>query len=109
MIKPKVDKTHRSHDDAVVDMLRNDPSFAIEYLNAALDEQDEIGGREALLAALRQIAKAQGFSSIAAKAGVPRESVYRALSPSGNPRVSTLLAVLKASGLKLAVQPVAHA
>ncbi len=109
MTKSKVAKTHRSHDDAVVDMLRNDPTFATDYLNAALDEQEEAGGRETLLAALRQIAKAQGFSSIAEKAGVPRESVYRALSPSGNPRVSTLLAVLKATGLKLAVQPVVHA
>jgi DNA-binding phage protein len=35
---------------------------------------------------------------------VPRESLYRALSPGGNPRFSTLYVILKAAGLKLAVR-----
>ena len=46
----------RPHDQTVIEMLRDDPSFADEYLAAALDEVDQPGGREALLAALRQIA-----------------------------------------------------
>ncbi len=97
-------KPQRSHDDAVVEMLRNDPTFATEYLSAALEEEHLEGGKEALLAALRQITKAQGFGAVAEKAGVPRESIYRALSPSGNPRITTLLGILKATGLKLTVQ-----
>ena len=94
-------KPQRSHDDAVVEMLRNDPTFATEYLSAALEEEHLEGGKEALLAALRQITKAQGFGAVAEKAGVP---IYRALSPSGNPRITTLLGILKATGLKLTVQ-----
>jgi probable addiction module antidote protein len=104
MINKKPAKAHRSHDDAVIALLRSDPTFANDYLNAALQEQDLEGGKEAMLTALRQIAKAQGFNAIAEKAGVPRESVYRALSPNGNPRMTTLLAVLKGAGLKLTVQ-----
>jgi DNA-binding phage protein len=45
--------------------LREDPSFADEYLSAALYEANEPGGREALLAALRNIAEAQEMTVIA--------------------------------------------
>jgi probable addiction module antidote protein len=98
-----MNQTSRSHDDAVVELLREDPSFADEYLAAALDESDQSGGREALLAALRHVAEAQGMAAVAERAGIPRESLYRALSPSGNPTIKTLLAVLGAAGLKLGV------
>ncbi len=91
----------RPHDDAVIEMLRNDPEFANEYLAAALDEANEPGGQAALLAALRHIAEAQGMSAVAERAGMPRESLYRALSPRGNPTIKTLLAVLKAANLHL--------
>jgi probable addiction module antidote protein len=104
MSKTTTHKPQRSHDDAVIELLRTDPTFATEYLSAALDEEHLEGGKEALLAALRQITKAQGFGNVAEKAGVPRESIYRALSPSGNPRITTLLGILKATGLKLTVQ-----
>lgn len=95
--------TQRFHDDAVIEMLKAEPSFADDYLTAALDEVDEPGGQVALLAALRHIAKAQGMAAVAERAGVPRESLYRALSPRGNPTIKTLLAVLGAAGLHLAV------
>lgn len=98
-----MNQTSRPHDDAVVELLREDPSFANEYLAAALEEANQAGGREALLTALRHVAEAQGMAAVAKRAGIPRESLYRALSPSGNPTVKTLLAVLDAAGLKLGV------
>jgi DNA-binding phage protein len=51
----------RSHDEAVVELLREDPSFGEEYLAAAMEEANQDGGREALLAALRHVAEAQGM------------------------------------------------
>ncbi len=101
----------RSHDAGVVEMLKADPEFANEYLAAALDEADEPGGQAALLAALRHVAEAQGMAAVAERAGMPRESLYRALGPKGNPTIKTLLAVLGAAGLHLAVtrQNSAHA
>jgi probable addiction module antidote protein len=93
----------RSHDEAVVELLRQDPAFADEYLAAALDEADQPGGRETFLLALRHVAEAQGMATVAERAGLPRESLYRALSPNGNPTIKTLLAVVGAAGLKLAV------
>ena len=96
--------TSRPHDEAVVELLREDPQFAEAYLSAALAEVDEPGGREGLLSALRQIAEAKGMANVASRAGIPRESMYRVLSPKGNPRLETLLAVIAALGLKLDVR-----
>lgn len=97
-------KAHRQHDAAVVELLREDPAFADEYLAVAMEEVDQPGGQEALLAALRHVAEAQGMAAVAERAGIPRESLYRALSPRGNPTVKTLLAVLSAAGLKLGIR-----
>ena len=93
----------RPHDAAVVELLKEDPDFASVYLAAALEESDQIGGQQALLAALRHVAEAQGMAAVAQRAGMPRESLYRALSANANPTIKTLLAVLGAAGLQLAV------
>lgn len=95
--------TSRPHDEAVIEMLRAEPRFINEYLAAALEEADLLGGQAALLAALRHVVEAQGMASVAQRAGIPRESLYRALSPKGNPTIKTLLAVIKGAGLHLAV------
>ena len=102
---------NRPHDAAVVELLKADLDVANEYLAAALEEADEPGGQPALLAALRHVAEAQGMAAVAELADIPRESLYRALGPKGNPTVKTLLAVLGAAGLHLAVtrQDSAHA
>jgi probable addiction module antidote protein len=102
--KNAMNKASRPHDETMVELLREDPAFLDEYLAAALDEADEIGGPQVLLAVLRQVAEAQGMAAVAKRAGMPRESLYRALSPNGNPTVKTLLAVLSAAGLKLDVR-----
>jgi len=85
----------------MVRRLRKNSEFAAEYLKAALEEQDE---PRVLLIALRHLAQAQGIAKAAKAAGVERESLYRALSAHGNPRLSTLFAVAKAIGLKLTVK-----
>lgn len=91
-----------SHSDAVIRELREDPELAAEYLKAALEDADDPG---VLLIALRHVAEARGgLAKVAKSAGIERESLYRALSPRGNPRLSTLVAVTKAMGLKLTVE-----
>ena len=94
-------KTSASHDEAIIRRLRKDPKFAAAYLNAAMQDPDE---PKVLLLALRQLALAQGIAKVAKAAGVERESLYRALSGNGNPRLSTLVAVTKAIGLRLTVE-----
>ncbi len=91
-----------SHRERLIGELRADRELAAEYLNAAAED----GDRRVYLTALRTVAEARGMAKVAKAAGVPRESLYRALSPSGNPRLSTLHAILQAAGLKLAVERV---
>lgn len=94
-------KTSASHDETVIRRIRKDPEFAAEYLKAALEDTDE---PRVLLIALRHLAQARGIAKVAKAAGVERQSLYRALSASGNPRLSTLHAVAKAVGLKLTLE-----
>lgn len=70
------------------------------YLDAALEE----GDAALVVAALGDIARAKGMSQIAREAGLGRESLYKALSPTGNPEFSTILKVVGALGLKLHVE-----
>lgn len=67
------------------------------YLEAALEDGDP----SLVAAALGDIARARGMSQIARAAGLGRESLYKALSPEGNPELGTVLRVLNALGLRL--------
>lgn len=94
-------KVSVSHDDTVIRRLRKDANFPAEYLKAALEDNDD---PRVLLIALRHLAQARGIAKVAKAAGIERESLYRALSTRGNPRLSTLVAVTKAIGLRLTVE-----
>lgn len=65
----------------------------------------ETGDATYIAHALGVIAKAKGMTSVARDAGVTREALYKALSEKGDPRLSTLLGVAKALGLKLKAVP----
>lgn len=79
-----------------------DSENAAAYIEAVLDEGDAAG----LLQALRNVAEARGgIARIAEKTGLNRESLYRTLSKRGNPQLSSLTAILNATGLRLSVTP----
>ena len=71
------------------------------YLQAALEEGDPA----LIAAALGDIARAKGMSQVARDAGLGHESLYKALSPAGNPEFATILKVVKALGLALHASP----
>jgi probable addiction module antidote protein len=75
------------------------------YLEAALEEGDPA----LVAAALGDIARAKGMSQLARETGLGRESLYKALSPSGNPEFATVLKVVAALGLKLHAAPASAA
>ena len=73
----------------------------VAYLNAALED----GEPAVLLEALRNVAQARGgMGALAKAAGMSRESLYRTLSRRGNPKIETLMELLRALGLKLTVE-----
>jgi probable addiction module antidote protein len=61
----------------------------------------EKGDAGLIARALRDIARAKGMTQIARDTGLGRESLYKALSPDGNPEFATILRVVSALGLKL--------
>ena len=71
----------------------------VEYLSAALENPDA----DAFLVAIRDIAKAQGISTVAANAGLGRESLYKVLKPGAQPRFDTVRRLLVALGVRLDV------
>ena len=77
-----------------------DPEEAAAYLNAVLEDADE----PVLMIALRDVVDSLGVSKVSKMAGLNRESLYRMLTEQGNPRLSSLAALLNALGLRLAVE-----
>jgi probable addiction module antidote protein len=73
----------------------------VAYLEAALEEADPA----LVAAALGDIARAKGMTQVARDAGLGRESLYKALSPTGNPEFATILRVVAALGLQLHAAP----
>jgi probable addiction module antidote protein len=70
------------------------------YLEAAMEGDDP----KHIASALGDVARSQGMSEIARKAGLGRQALYNALSENGNPTLETLVSVLKALGLQLSIQ-----
>jgi len=73
---------------------------ATAEINAALDRGDPA----LVVGTLGSVAKAQGMGRIAKDTGLARESLYRSLSPNGNPEFATVFRVLSAMGLRLTVR-----
>lgn len=92
----------RKWEESLRERLAVSPEYAAEYLNAVLEENDP----QAFLLALRHVADANGgVSKLAADAELSRESLYRTLSETGNPKLTSLTAVLGALGMQLAILP----
>lgn len=95
-------KPYRSHEDATVESFAKDPQYAAEYLNAVLEDGDEAE----LLVALSRLAKAfGGVTSVAEQVELNGTTLYRTLSKNGNPELKTLVKVLRAMHLRLAIRP----
>jgi probable addiction module antidote protein len=76
---------------------------SVAYLEAALEDGDPA----VVAAAIGDIARARGMTSVAKKAGLGRESLYKALSPEGNPEFATILRVIDALGMRFSARSVA--
>ena len=94
-MKKKIRKVKTRRWDAA-EHLKSEADMAA-YLEAALEDGDPA----VIAAALGDIARAKGMSEIARETGLGRESLYKALSPEGNPEFSTVLKVVRALGLRL--------
>lgn len=92
-----------SFDDYMVESMR-DPVQAAAYIEAVIELEDPA----ALLVALRHVAKAHGMAEVARRANVADKNLFKALSATGNPTLTTVHKVLAAVGLRLSVAPAVH-
>ena len=99
--KPKTPPS-RSHEAATIESFRKDPTFTAEYLNAVLADGDQ---DEVMLALRRLLQAFGGVAKVAKTAELNATTLYRTLSPKGNPEMKSLTALLRALGMQLAVRP----
>ncbi|MDR2054642.1 MAG: addiction module antidote protein [Desulfovibrio sp.] len=97
-------KPYVSHETATIESFKRDPEFAAEYLNSVFED----GTQEELMLALRRIADAFGMKDVAETAKLNPKTLYRTLSPAGNPELRSFQAILGAMGMRLAVIPLAQ-
>ncbi len=83
-----------------------DPIEAVEYLNASLEEAEDMP--ELFLVALRNVAEAHGISRLAKRTKLNREYLYTMLSKKGNPRYQSLVRLLQAMGIRLSFEVEEH-
>lgn len=74
-----------------------DPAEAAAYLSAAVEDGDQ----QLFMMALRDVVNARGIAEVAGMSGLNRENMYRMLSASGNPQLSSLMSLLHSMGLRL--------
>jgi probable addiction module antidote protein len=84
----------------VTEYLKDEAAIAA-YLEAVFEDGDP----GLIAAAIGDVAKARGMTQIARESGLSRESLYRALSRDGNPELSTLTKVIRAIGMRIAIEP----
>lgn len=95
--------TSIDYQESLINRLK-DHEQAVTYLNCALEEalKGDEESQKLFLLALKNVAEAQGgISSLAEKAHLGRESLYKTLSSKGNPKWTTLLSLISAMGINL--------
>lgn len=90
--------------------LETTPFDAAEYLHSEEDQAEylsiafESGNEGAIKKALSTVARARGMSAVASEASITRQALYKSLSEAGDPKLSTLLGVVKALGFQVTIQ-----
>ena len=100
--EPPLSMAEKISDYNAADYLHT-PEDVAEYLELCFEEAQ--GDPAVIAAALGNAARASGMTKVAAETGLTREGLYKALSSDGNPSLSTIVKVLGALGLRIAVEP----
>lgn len=99
-------RSYRALQDVIIEDFQKHPKDIEKFLKIALEEYEKDHDTKAFLLSLRTVAEATGgIAKLAKKTNLNRENLYRALSVKGNPRFSTIDAILNALGFGLALKP----
>jgi probable addiction module antidote protein len=89
------------HRDFIIEHYRNDPEFARLCIQDEFQEYTETGDIRYLLSTLQKAAEAKGWSALARETGLSRSLLHSALSGKTDPRIGTVLKILKALGVQV--------
>lgn len=105
MSKKKILDNTMSYEDDLLDSLK-EPVEAAAYLQVAFDAFQMDGNFQALLLALRDVTNAQGgISELSEKTHLNRQSLYKTLSSTGNPKLDTFGSIIRGLGFTLTITP----
>ena len=96
----------KKYEDSLIESLKN-PIEAAAYLTVHIEDNSKYA-EETFLLALKDVAQAYGIKKVAERAKVGRESLYKTLSGSVNPKLNTLMSILDSMDLKMTIEPKAN-
>ena len=105
----KMIKAGLSHEEGLIEWLKGNPQRQREYLKASIEENFDMP--EAIILAIRDIAEARGYESLAKDAGLSQKALYKILSENkdSKPRFETISQIVHALGLRITVEPIDEA
>jgi len=89
------------HEDYVTDKYRRDPEYARLRIKDEFQEYIETNDIYYLLSTLRKVAQAKGWSVLSRETGLSRSVLYAALSGETDPKIGTVMKILKALGVQV--------
>lgn len=99
--------SYKKFNDYVVEKIKNDPEFAIEYLNSTMEDYVNDNDTEALSLAIKRFALAHGsISEFAEQANINREHLYRLFNSTSTPKIDTFFKIFKALGYCFEAKPI---
>jgi len=100
------EKLYESFDKVMNELFQERPDAADAYLTLAFEEYEQDSNMASLLISIRRVVEAkEGIPTLATKIGIPKQSLYKALAPTGNPKLSTIHKVIKALGYQISLIP----
>ena len=93
--------TMPKHEDFVTEQYRKDPGYARLRIQDEFQEYTETDDLSYLLSVLRKAAEAKGWTALSRETGISRSVLYAALSGESEPRIGTVMKILKALGVQV--------
>lgn len=92
-----------NHDDYIIDQIKKDEKFGLEYLNEALQSDSE-NWMEEFIIALGHFAKSKGLSPASLSDGRSRDAIYKVLNQHRNPTLKTFKGMVGKMGMELSLK-----
>ena len=99
-------RKYRKWRDILIEQLAADPTAAIGFLQAVMEDYQVFRNPAAVVSAVQAVIESQGgVEEVAKRTAMAPETLSKILSSKKAPHLDTLAAVLKALGCRLAIVP----